>query len=1047
MKHLVLISTFALLMGINALADCLCPCMYTIATPINTPILLGSSFANNDTLGTYFSTYAEDGDQACLYNGGYTAYVFDALNPSWTPGTGDATPLPLGTAFWYHKAPGGINTTISRCINANPTLPLPAPLTLAPNTYYFLASWTPPTTANPSPTTYDYLVRGSSSSPVTPNNRTFLWTYNGGWDAVYRYKTSGGWQKLALPVSGLPTAAAPFIPFTRGAIVYYNNTPGAPTFTVTAAGTCPPMVTLTLTFSACVDPLTAANPNNYHITKGCSTGVGGLVTSVSYPHLNDAVACGGTTPCVQTVQLNVTLQTEPCNTYYVSAPGVTSLAGTAVAVSQPFTWPGCASPPNDAPGIFLTGVAVHPGAGNGGSLYAIGDILTIAGGTGSSATVRVTSVGGGGVITAIVVERAGLYTSAPATPNSPTYAGAGTGALLDLTLSSGVATPLVSGVTACGSLKCADATPANIVDAFPPSTSTAKDVWYSFAPAASGSVTVDTCQPLCSGNPCPQSDTVLAVYGGYPGALSHIAGTWYNDTKVPVCASGINANAAGLTFTSQACTTYYIRVSGHNTGNLPGDFALLLNFTPTAPANDACGAFTTVTANSSTLFDNLSPLLNTDGPNSEQVFNDLWFRFRAPSDPGGANDTTVEVCHANFDTALAVYNAPCPASGNLVVFNDNFAGCLNPSASSVQFHANANQFYYVRVGGHTVNDRGCGFLHVASHIPTSPTLPAGGSCVAANCTSFGGCAVKTYKILGSATGSSWTWTLTAPPPCNLSLSGTVPGVPPGSSALALATAFAASINTPPQIIAVACSHTVNPETALLKIFFPGPCAATSMALTVNGCWVDYASLPVAFGPCNFNPDMFALGDPSSADLDCNGNGQADDVDILEGISLDANGDGIPDECQSCVPVVIAGGPDSTIANLGGPATITVQPIGSGPFSYQWRKEGTPLSGQTGAALMLANVTPDAAGLYDVIISNSCGQATSQSAALVVDSQPWLNVAKAGTDVLLWWSTPDYHLQNNSSLNSSGTWTDVAGASPVTLPIGTQPRYFRLQGTP
>jgi hypothetical protein len=862
---------------------------------------------------------------------------------------------------------------------------------------------------------------------------------------------------LALPVSGLPTAAAPFIPFTRGAIVYYNNTPGAPTFTVTAAGTCPPTVTLTLTFLPCVDPLTAGLISSYKVLKGCGIGPGGTVTGVSFLHLNDTSGgCGPLSPCVQVVQLNVTLLTEPCNTHVVSAPGVTSLAGTPVTVSQPFSWPGCASPPNDAPGIFLKGVVVDPAAGNGGSGYAIGDILTITGGAGSYATVRVTGVGGGGVITAIVVERAGLYTSAPATPNSPTDTGTGigTGALLDLTLSSGVATPLVPTVTACGSLKCADATPANIVDAFPPNTSTAKDVWYSFTPAASGIVTVDTCQPLCSGSLCPQSDTVLAVYAGYPGALSHIAVPWQNDTKAPPC--GVNPNAAGLTFTAQACTTYYIRVSGHNTGILPGDFAVQLNFSPTTPANDACSPLTTVTANSSTRFDNLSTSLHTDGPATEQIFNDLWFKFVTPNSPGGPNDTTVEVCRANFDTALAVYDAPCPTSGHLVAFNDNFAGCginplgINPSASYVQFHATATQPYYIRVGGHTINDRGCGFLHVASHIPTSFALPAGGSCIAANCTSSGGCFSKTYKILGSATGAGWSWTLTAPPPCNLNLSGTVLAgtVPAGGSALALATAFATSINSGnPQIFAIACLHTADPETALLKIFFPAPCAATSMALTVNGCWVDYASLPVAFGPCNFNPDIFVLGDPNSADLDCNGNGQADDVDILEGISLDANGDGIPDECQGCIPVVIAGGPESTIANLGGPATITVQPIGSGPFSYQWRKEGTPLSGQTGAALMLANVTPDAAGLYDVIISNSCGQATSQSAALVVDSQPWLNVAKAGTDVLLWWSTPDYHLQNNSSLNSSGTWTDVAGASPVTLPIGTQPRYFRLQGTP
>src|ERR1035438_5257219 len=127
MKHLILTSTIGLLACLNAPAACpFGP--YTIPTPINTPILLGSSFANNDTLGTYFSTCGEDGDQVCLYNGGYSAYAYDALVPGWTGGLGDATPLPLGTAFWCRKAPGSICTSISRCLTALPTLPNPAPL-------------------------------------------------------------------------------------------------------------------------------------------------------------------------------------------------------------------------------------------------------------------------------------------------------------------------------------------------------------------------------------------------------------------------------------------------------------------------------------------------------------------------------------------------------------------------------------------------------------------------------------------------------------------------------------------------------------------------------------------------------------------------------------------------------------------------------------------------------------------------------------------------------------------------------------------------------
>ena len=97
--------------------------------------------------------------------------------------------------------------------------------------------------------------------------------------------------------------------------------------------------------------------------------------------------------------------------------------------------------------------------------------------------------------------------------------------------------------------------------------------------------------------------------------------------------------------------------------------------------------------------------------------------------------------------------------------------------------------------------------------------------------------------------------------------------------------------------------------------------------------------------------------------------------------------------------------------------------------------------------MLNNLPPEAAGLYDAIVTNACGQITSPGAVLFVDPQPVLNVAQAGSNVVLSWSTDEYHLQANPALNNATNWTDLPGASPVTVPIDAQVRYFRLVQNP
>lgn len=91
-----------------------------------------------------------------------------------------------------------------------------------------------------------------------------------------------------------------------------------------------------------------------------------------------------------------------------------------------------------AVGILVT-VAIN--AAGGGSGYANGDVLTIAGGTGTAATANVVSTNSTGGITNAVVRTPGAYTALPTLSNNQvTDAGAGANAGLDLTIGVGPAT-------------------------------------------------------------------------------------------------------------------------------------------------------------------------------------------------------------------------------------------------------------------------------------------------------------------------------------------------------------------------------------------------------------------------------------------------------------------------------------------------------------------------------------------------------------------------------------------------------------------------------
>lgn len=90
------------------------------------------------------------------------------------------------------------------------------------------------------------------------------------------------------------------------------------------------------------------------------------------------------------------------------------------------------------------------------------------------------------------------------------------------------------------------------------------------------------------------------------------------------------------------------------------------------------------------------------------------------------------------------------------------------------------------------------------------------------------------------------------------------------------------------------------------------------------------------------------------------------------------------QTSSPVPVAnITRQPANQSGSIGGSATFSVAATSSGALSYQWRKDGIDLVGQTNSTLVLNNITPPQAGSYCVVVSNSGGSVTSTSATLTV----------------------------------------------------------------
>ena len=113
------------------------------------------------------------------------------------------------------------------------------------------------------------------------------------------------------------------------------------------------------------------------------------------------------------------------------------------------------------------------------------------------------------------------------------------------------------------------------------------------------------------------------------------------------------------------------------------------------------------------------------------------------------------------------------------------------------------------------------------------------------------------------------------------------------------------------------------------------------------------------------------------------NGQVDDVRIYDR-ALSTNEVAQLYAFEADLPVITAQ-PQGKIVSQGGPVSFAVAATAQNPLTFQWSKDGIPISTATNATLLIPDVQPSQAGLYTVAISNGFTGVVSAPAALAVMS--------------------------------------------------------------
>jgi hypothetical protein len=179
---------------------------------------------------------------------------------------------------------------------------------------------------------------------------------------------------------------------------------------------------------------------------------------------------------------------------------------------------------------------------------------------------------------------------------------------------------------------------------------------------------------------------------------------------------------------------------------------------------------------------------------------------------------------------------------------------------------------------------------------------------------------------------------------------------------------------------------------------------------------------------------WAPGEPDNG-----GSGGNEDYAVMRGPALsapgmwnDVAGDATNDPVVEKIPPLPVGlapaistQPHSWTAAVGANVTFLVSVVGTEPFGYQWRRNGTDLVGATSAALTLSNLQMADAGTYSVRVSNAFGGAMSSNATLTVFT-PGTNCVAQPAGLVSWWRAEGNANDSAGTNHGTGVSSYVAG---------------------
>jgi len=156
-------------------------------------------------------------------------------------------------------------------------------------------------------------------------------------------------------------------------------------------------------------------------------------------------------------------------------------------------------------------------------------------------------------------------------------------------------------------------------------------------------------------------------------------------------------------------------------------------------------------------------------------------------------------------------------------------------------------------------------------------------------------------------------------------------------------------------------------------------------------------------------------------------------------------------CLECTPPWFVTNPSNAVVSVGSDVTLTAYALGFGPPNpngplfvearYQWRKQGSPISGATNSGLALKSITLNDAGNYDVVATGTYGNTPSTPATVTVFipaiaatlASPVYTANNQFQFTVTGSAGSNYVVQVATNLTAPTTWISVVtNASPFTF---------------